>query len=141
LKEEILVSTSKAEVLSRPTDPTKARIDEERLPFNVKALVAFFALSYALSWAWVIPLAATGHTVFQGRGWPTHLPSLVGPMLAAFIVTVWTTGRSGVRDLLRRMGRCRIGWRWWLVALSPLAFLGVALAMVAGRRGGDAEEW
>jgi len=94
-------------------------------------LVAFFALSYALSWAWLIPLAATGHKVLQGRGWPTHFPSLVGPMLAAFIVTAWTTGRSGVRDLLRRMGSWRIGWRWWLVALSPLAFLGVAIAGMA----------
>jgi uncharacterized protein len=99
--------------------------------FSVRALVAFFALSYALSWAWLIPLALTGATVFQGRGWPTHLPSLLGPMLAAFAVTVWTSGRPGARDLVRRMARWQIGWRWWLVALSPLAFLGLALGVIA----------
>ena len=102
---------------------------------NARALVAFFALSFALSWAWVIPLAATGHTVFQGRWWPTHFPALLAPMLAAFIVTARTRGRTGVHDLLRRMGRWRIGWRWWLMALSPLCFLGVAIAAVAATGG------
>jgi len=98
---------------------------------NVRALVAFFVLAYSLSWAWVIPWAATGHTVYQGQGWPTHLPSLLGPMLAAFIVTWWTAGRTGLRDLVARMGRWRIGWRWWLVALSPIAFFAVGLAVAA----------
>ena len=103
--------------------------------FNARALVAFFAIAYLVSWAWVIPLAVTGHTVFQGRGWPSHFPSLLGPMVAAFVVTAWTTGRFGVRDLLRRMGRWRIGWRWWLAALSPLGFLGLALGVVAASGG------
>src|SRR5947209_349820 len=105
------------------TVPTEARADEERHSFNVRALLAFFVLSYALSWAWVIPFAATGQTVFEGRGWPTHFPSLLGPMVAAFVVTAWTTGRVGVRDLCSRMVQWRIGWRWWLIALSPVAFL------------------
>ena len=102
-----------------------------RPAFNLKALLSFLVLSYAFSWAWLIPLAATGHTVIQGQGWPTHFPSLLGPMLAAFIVTAKTTGRSGIGDLLRRMGRWHIGWRWWVVALSPLAFLGIALVVIA----------
>ena len=113
--------------VSSATVPTKPRADKQSQSLNVRALIAFFVLSYALSWAWVIPFAATGRTVFQGQGWPTHFPSLVGPMLAAFVVTAWTIGRGGVRDLLRRMVRWRIGWRWWLAALSPVAFLGIAL--------------
>jgi membrane protease YdiL (CAAX protease family) len=116
---------------SSVTVPTEARADEESHSFNVRALVSFFFLSYALSWAWVIPFAATGRTVFEGRGWPTHFPSLLGPMLAAFVGTAWTMGRGGVRDLLRRMVRWRIGWRWWLIALSPVAFLGLALGGMA----------
>jgi membrane protease YdiL (CAAX protease family) len=96
--------------------------------FDPRPVVAFFVLAYIFTWAWVIPWAATGHTVFQGRGWPTHFPSLLGPLLAAFVVTGWTTHRPGLRDLVTRMGRWRIGWRWWLTVLSPLAFFGVALA-------------
>ncbi len=103
--------------------------------FNARALIAFFGIAYLLSWAWVIPLAVTGHTVYQGQGWPTHFPSLIAPMLAAFAVTAWTMGRYGVRDLLKRMGRWQIGGRWWIAALSPLAFLGLALAVIAATGG------
>ena len=116
--------------LGKETDPSKT---DSR--FNLGALLAFLALSYGLSWAWVIPQAAMGRTVVQGHGWPTHFPSLLGPMLAAFIVTAWTMGRVGLRDLLRRMGRWQIGWRWWLMALSPLAFLGSAVVVVAATGG------
>jgi uncharacterized protein len=98
---------------------------------DVRALVVFFALAYALSWSWAVPLAATHQVVRRGEGWPTHYPSLLGPAIAAVVVTAWTTGRPGVRDLLARIVRWRVALRWWLVALSPVAFLGLALiAMV-----------
>jgi membrane protease YdiL (CAAX protease family) len=99
--------------------------------WSVRSIVTFFVLSYALSWAWVVPWAATGHTVVQGRGWPTHLPSLLGPMLAAFLVTGWTSRSVGFRDLLVRMVRWRIGWRWWLVAIGPLLFFVLLLAVMS----------
>ncbi|RPI24317.1 MAG: CPBP family intramembrane metalloprotease, partial [Actinobacteria bacterium] len=117
-------------VHSTVAEPTPVSIDS-RVTFDPKPLVAFFVLAYAISWAWVIPWAATGHTVFQGDGWPTHFPSLLGPLLAAFAVTAWTEGWHGVRDLLARMGRWRIGWRWWLAALSPLAFFFAVLGVMA----------
>ena len=113
-----------------PTDVGELAQDQEGSTFNVRALVAFFAIAYALSWAWVIPLALTGHAVFQGRGWPSHFPSLLRPMLAAFVVTAWTMGHYGIKDLLGRMSRWRIGWKWWFAALSPLAFLGLALGLI-----------
>lgn len=96
---------------------------------NVHALLIFFVLAYFLSWLWVIPLAITGHTVLQGHIWPTHFPGLLAPMIAAFIVTAWTEGRLGVRDLISRMGRWKIGWKWWVVAISPILFLLIALVV------------
>lgn len=104
-----------------------ARPVPTRPALDVRALVAFFLLTYAVSWAWAIPLAVQGQVVHRGESWPTHYPSLVGPLVAAFAVTAWTAGRSGVRDLLARMGRWRVGLRWWLAALSPAAFLALAL--------------
>jgi hypothetical protein len=99
---------------------------------DVRALVAFFALAYALSWLWVIPLAAAHLVVVQrGVGWPTHLPALLGPAIAAVVVTAWTMGRPGVRDLGARMARWRVPLRWWLAAVSPLVFLGLGLAAMA----------
>jgi membrane protease YdiL (CAAX protease family) len=109
----------------RPTAPA------EPVPFDPRSVAMFLVLAYGISWAWVVPLAVTGHTVLQGDGWPTHVPSLAGPMLAAFIVTGWTAGLAGVGDLVARMGRWRIGWRWWLAVLGPLAFFFAVLATMA----------
>lgn len=95
----------------------------------------FVVLAYAFSWAWVIPLAASRATVVAGRGWPTHVPSLLGPALAAFVCAA-LAGRGSVVDLVRRMVRWRIGWHWWLAAVSPalalVPVLGV-LALAGGR--------
>jgi hypothetical protein len=57
-----------------------------------------------LTWAWWLPLAVAGRTVTQGDGWPTHFPGLLGPSLAALLVTAATRGSSGVGELLRRAG-------------------------------------
>jgi hypothetical protein len=82
--------------------------------FNVGALVWFCALACALGWVWVIPWAAAGRTVCQGSGWPAHLPGLPGSLLAAFAVAAWAGGAAAIGDLVSRMGRWQIGWRWWL---------------------------
>ena len=104
--------------------PSRSRLD-------VKALVAFFALAYALSWSWAIPLAVAHLVVRRGEAWPTHYPLLLGPAIAAVVVTAWTMGRPGVRDLLARVARWRVPLRWWLAAVSPAAFLGLALIGMA----------
>lgn len=119
------MSASRQDQRAAATAPTAAPLSR---------VLLYFALAFAISWAWVIPLAATGHTVAQGRGWPTHLPSLIGPMVAALLLTAWDAGAAGLRDLLARMVRWRIGWGWWLAALSPLlVFLGLLLVLtVAG---------
>ncbi|WP_020658961.1 hypothetical protein [Amycolatopsis benzoatilytica] len=103
---------------------------------NAQALAGFFLLAYALSWSWTIPQALTHQVVQRGQGWPTHYPALLGPAIAAIAVTAWTTGRSGLRDLWSRITRWRVAPRWWLVGLSPLAFLALALAglLATGQR-------
>jgi hypothetical protein len=47
----------------------------------------FFALAYARSWSWSFALVARGDVLRAGAGWPTHLPALLGPAVAAFVVT------------------------------------------------------
>jgi membrane protease YdiL (CAAX protease family) len=92
-----------------------------------RALVAFFVLAYALSWAWVGPLAVSHLVVDRGQGWPTHYPALFGPAVAAVLVVAGTTGRQGIAQLLQRIVLWRVGWRWWLAAVSPVLFLAIAL--------------
>ena len=62
-------------------------------PASPRRLLAFVLLSYALAWAWWLPLALSGTTVGPGHGWPSHLPGLLAPALAAAVVTAATTGR------------------------------------------------
>jgi uncharacterized protein len=99
-------------------------------------VVAYFVLAFAISWAVWIPMAAAGMRVYQGSEWPTHWPGLFGPLVAAFVVTAVVAGRAGVMDLLKRMVRWRAHPGWYLVALSPLLFYGLAaLAMGLGGQG------
>jgi membrane protease YdiL (CAAX protease family) len=81
-------------------------------------LTAFFGLAFAMSW-WSWPFYAVGLAPVPFFSW--------GPLLAALIVIGLTEGRAGYRDLLARLTRWRVGWRWWVVALAaPLAVLAVA---------------
>lgn len=93
------------------------------------ALAMFFALSFAIAWAWSLPLVISGEVVVRGEGWPTHFPALIAPALAAVIVTLGTSGRSGLAELAARVARWRFPLRWWAVALSPLAFLVIAILL------------
>lgn len=87
-------------------------------------LVSFIVLAYALSW-WVPLLNVEG------------LPPVAafGPFLAALIVLGLTVGRSGVKTLLGRMVRWRVGLQWYLIALGlPILLGGLAsyLAVLLG---------
>jgi CAAX protease family protein len=94
-------------------------------------LASFVVVAYAVSWAWAWPFVAAGEVIEKGVGWPTNLPALVGPAIAAFVVTRFVWGPVRVRNLLARMARWRMPLRWWAATLSPLAFLSVALAVAA----------
>jgi membrane protease YdiL (CAAX protease family) len=83
-------------------------------------LIAFFVLTWALSW-WPWILYAFGLS-------PTPIASF-GPFLAALVVLAITQGKSGIGGLLRRMVRWRVGIRWYAVAL--LLPVGIALAATA----------
>lgn len=98
---------------------------------GTRALVAFYVLAYAITWGWGFTLVAGGEVVRRGQGWPTHFPALLGPAIAAVIVTAWISDRPGLANLGRRMLRWRFPLRWWGAALSPLLFLGIALAVAA----------
>ena len=53
------------------------------------------------------------------------MAGLLGPILSGFIMTAVTEGRPGVRCLLRRVVRWRVGLQWYLFAL-----IGVPAVMV-----------
>src|SRR6476620_4786569 len=86
-------------------------------------LAAYVVIAYGLSWGYWVPLVVTRHLVTVGGG-TTQFPGLLGPMLAALLVTAVSDGRAGVRELVGRMFRWRVPLRWWLLAVgSPLVLV------------------
>lgn len=85
------------------------------------SLVGYFILAYAISWAIGIPLAL----IAQGKvdlqiPYFVHYFYAYGPMLAAFIMTGLTKGRTGIADIFKRLTTWQMRPTWWLLALSPL---------------------
>ena len=95
---------------------------------------AFLVMAFGFGWTGLVPilLSEDGFGVV-----PIELPltvvqtlvTLVGLALPAFLVTAATGGKEGVRDLLRRLLRWRVGIRWYFVAIFGL-FVAVLLAAV-----------
>ena len=80
-------------------------------------LVSFFVLAYALTWP-LIPLVSVSPL------W--GFPALFGPALAALVVVAVADGRAGLKDLLSRVVRWRVGAGWYAVALGLPAILALA---------------
>jgi membrane protease YdiL (CAAX protease family) len=104
--------------------------------------IAFVVLAYAWSWAWWVPIAASGVTTRAGQTWPSHLPGLLGPAIAAVVVTAAVSGRAGLADLGRRVVRVRVGWFWYavVVATAGIGAGAVALQGLFGRGWPTADE-
>jgi len=101
-------------------------------------LAAFFGLAHALSWLGWLPLVAHATGFLDAQPSPYwHLLGGLGPLLAACLVSGAMGGGAGLRDLLARATRWRVGVGWWAVALLAPALLYVVAALgirlVAGR--------
>jgi membrane protease YdiL (CAAX protease family) len=99
-------------------------------------LISFFVLAYALAW-WIWILYAFNIT-FLG---PIFA---LGPFLAAIIVTALTKGTAGLKALLSRMVRWRVGLGWYAAALLiPIAVyvVAVSLNILFGARASTAEQF
>ena len=86
-------------------------------------LTVFFILAFLFSWyPWVIGIA-------RGK---VSGPNPLGPFIAALIVTGLAEGRSGIRTLLGRIVRARIGWSSYAIVFGfPILLCAVALAVMA----------
>ncbi len=101
-----------------------------------RPILAYFALVFAISWGGALLVVGPG-------GFPiTREPSdplfllamlafLAGPALAGPLMTGLLDGRAGLREMLSRGLRWRVGLRWYAVALltAPLVSVAVHLAL------------
>jgi uncharacterized protein len=90
-----------------------------------RSAVSFYLITIMLSWGYWLTMLAKGLRVEPGS--VAHFPGLLGPMLAALIVTALLGGRKGLRALFSRMFWLGPNWVFkLLLSLSPL--VGGALA-------------
>ena len=87
-------------------------------------VVAFLIMVYAFGWSTLIAADSVGLPFLL----VSSLGVVFGLALPAFLVTAATSGKAGMRDLLGRCLRWRVGIGWYLLALLglPLATLLVA---------------
>jgi len=84
------------------------------------SVTSCYILTIILSWGYWFALIAQGKVVTPGST-VSHLPGLLGPALAALLLTAYLEGKAGLKDLLARMLRWRSAWPWGiLLALSPI---------------------
>lgn len=88
---------------------------------------SFVVVAYVTSWAWWVPFVLRGDTVRQGVPWPTQMIGLLGPALAAIVVTGGVDGREGLRNLLHRMVNWRVPLVWYGFSAATLG-LGLSVA-------------
>lgn len=94
----------------------------------MRLILQFVALAYALSWLAWLPIILSHGQIVSGVGWPTHLPGLLGPALAAGLLAR-RAGGAVWADLCERVTRLPHGRLAWLATLSPLLI--IAAAMIA----------
>ena len=95
-------------------------------------IAAFVILCLTINWAMILPPLRAGLDVLPlGPQGSESVGTLLGVTGAALLVTAAADGRRGVRDLVARSLRWRVGIRWYLLALfaMPLAVLAAATAM------------
>jgi membrane protease YdiL (CAAX protease family) len=100
------------------------------------SLVAFFLLTYVVTWAaWIAAWALSGgheSTRYPGPGFPTLLfyVGVFAPGLIAVALTARHEGQSGVRTLLARLIQWRAGIRWYVFALTYMAVIKLTAALI-----------
>lgn len=89
--------------------------------FRERPLWVFFPLAFLLSWyPWMLSLFGV-----KAKG-----INPLGVLLAALIVAAASGGWAGLKALLLRIVRVRVGWRWYAATvLLPPAFVFSALAL------------
>ena len=99
-------------------------------------VLTFYALVFAISWGGLLILAGPGRipgsTDDVERLFPFALVVLfAGPSVAGILMTGLISGRAGLRELVARLLRWRVGGRWYAAALltGPLLVAAILFAL------------
>jgi hypothetical protein len=110
----------------------RSRIHEGSTVTSTKGFITshsvpiYFALAFAISWGGLLAIGGLGG--MSGATWQSdpRLPFLVlamlaGPSIAGLPLTSLVSGRAGLRELLSRLLRWRVGARWFAIARTRVS--------------------
>jgi uncharacterized protein len=95
------------------------------------SLPLFFVLTYAISWSFMIPVALSVQGLLSWHVPPAlyYLASF-GPLCAAIILTSVTEGGKGLRQLLGRLLKWRVEFKYYAFAvLAPIGLFALAILL------------
>jgi membrane protease YdiL (CAAX protease family) len=96
-------------------------------------VLAYFALAFAISWGGVLlVIGGLGGIPATREQSEMLLPFVVlamlaGPSVAGILLTGLVNGKAGLRQVLSRLLRWRVGARWYAVALLPAPLMAAAV--------------
>jgi len=100
------------------------------------AVLTYYVLVFTISWGGILLVVGPGFSldstaIPQERLPFVYLAMLIGPSVAGILATGLVAGGAGLRQLLSRFVRWRVGGRWYAVALltPPILLMAVLLAL------------
>jgi CAAX protease family protein len=101
-------------------------------------VLTYFALTFALSWGGFLLVGGSG--LLAGTSWqadPRFMAAvfamLAGPPVAGVLLTVLVSGRAGLRELISRLFKWRVGGRWYAIALLTAPIVETTVLLVLSR--------
>jgi membrane protease YdiL (CAAX protease family) len=94
-------------------------------------VVGYVALAFAITWGGILAIvAAKGFqpaAIQMTDALLMFLAMVAGPSIAGITLTAIVDGKAGLRALISRTGRWRVGLRWYAVALCTIPLLLLAI--------------
>ncbi len=96
------------------------------------SLVMYFALAYAISWAFMLPVAASAQGLLkQPVPFALYYLGSFGPLTSALSLTGLIEGRRGIRELLGRLLKWRVGFGYFAFSVfAPFVLFAIAVIVV-----------
>jgi uncharacterized protein len=79
--------------------------------------IKFFLLTYALSWAIWITLIIASSQIPEGVSTIVRLFGVLMPAISAIALTLFYSGKAGVKKIFSRFKIWRVGAKWWIIAI------------------------
>jgi membrane protease YdiL (CAAX protease family) len=90
---------------------------------TLRSLGLFFLLAFAYTWIFHGSMAVFGLRYESGLGLSLYRIGLVGPLVAALVVSTLKGGVNGLRKLAVRILNWRVSFKWYLLSLLWVGLL------------------